>query len=67
MLAERGLGSGILVSTRVKPTAGRWTLRDPTEVAAFLNRLVAWGRSGESFWGWVGGWVSSWPCRCQGQ
>ncbi len=30
VLAERRLGGGILVSTKPKPTAGLWTLRDPT-------------------------------------
>eukprot|EP00887_Chlorella_sp_A99_P006904 scaffold2.g6904.t1 len=50
VLAERGLGAGILVSTRVKPTAGRWTLREPAEVAAFLNRLVVWGQSDANQW-----------------
>ena len=30
VLAERRLGGGILVSTKAKPTAGLWTLRDPT-------------------------------------
>lgn len=30
VLAERQLGGGILVSTKPKPTAALWTLRDPT-------------------------------------
>jgi trehalose 6-phosphate phosphatase len=54
VLADRGLGGGVLVSTRAKPTRGRWTLRDPEEVADFLGRLVAWGESGER-WGAGGG------------
>eukprot|EP00775_Hariotina_reticulata_P009792 gene9792-9950_t len=32
-------GIGILVSTRVKPTAAAFTVRDPDEVAAFLKML----------------------------
>ena len=32
VLAEQRLGGGILVSTKPKPTAGLWTLRDPTGV-----------------------------------
>lgn len=47
VLREDGIGAGILVSTRAKPTSGRWTLRDPAQVAAFLNRLVSWGRTGQ--------------------
>jgi hypothetical protein len=50
VLAKQRLGGGILVSTKAKPTAGRWTLRDPAEVAAFLNRLVAWGRTDANRW-----------------
>lgn len=60
VLAMEGLGGGILVSTKQKPTAGLWTLRDPTEVAAFLNRLVAWGQTDANRWHTVGsctGWA----------
>lgn len=46
VLKESNIGAGILVSSRRKPTMGRWTLKDPTEVAAFLHQLVAWGRTG---------------------
>ena len=60
VLKEGGMGAGVLVSTRSKPTAGRWTLRDPTEVAALLNRLVAWGRTEANEWhgkGRCNGWA----------
>ncbi|PRW60926.1 trehalose-phosphate phosphatase A [Chlorella sorokiniana] len=60
VLAERRLGGGILVSTKPKPTAALWTLRDPAEVAAFLNRLVAWGQTNDNLWHSVGsctGWA----------
>lgn len=60
VLAERGLGAGILVSSKPKPTEAFWTLRDPTEVAAFLNRLVAWGKTSANQWHSVGscaGWT----------
>ncbi|KAI3424243.1 hypothetical protein D9Q98_009599 [Chlorella vulgaris] len=60
VLADKQLGGGILVSTKAKPTAGLWTLRDPAEVAAFLNRLVAWGRTDANRWHTVGsctGWA----------
>lgn len=46
MLAERQLGAGILVSTKVKPTAAAYTLRDPDQVGQFLGRLVDWGVTG---------------------
>lgn len=39
-LAGRGLG--IRVSERTEPTAAGWSLRDPAEVGAFLNRLAEW-------------------------
>lgn len=55
VLAERGLGAGVLVSSRAKPTAARYTLRDPGEVAALLSRLVAWGRTAANKWHKVGG------------
>ncbi|KAL4424174.1 hypothetical protein ABPG75_001475 [Micractinium tetrahymenae] len=60
VLAERGLGAGILVSSKPKPTEAFWTLRDPTDVAAFLNRLVAWGQTAANRWHTVGscaGWA----------
>lgn len=59
VLSETGTGSGILVSTKRKDTAGKWTLKDPTEVAAFLYRLVAWGHTSSNKWhqkGTCNGW-----------
>ena len=50
VLAETGTGNGILVSTKTKQTAGRWTLKDPAEVAAFLYRLVSWGHTSANKW-----------------
>ena len=50
VLSETGTGSGILVTTKRKDTAGRWTLKDPSEVAAFLYRLVAWGHTSSNRW-----------------
>ena len=50
VLRKSGVGAGILVSTRTKVTAGRWTLRDPYEVAEFLNKLVAWGTTDANLW-----------------
>lgn len=49
-LSDNELGDGILVSSRAKPTAGRWTLRDPNEVAIFLNKLISWGMSSSNRW-----------------
>ena len=43
-LAGRGLGAGVLVASRCKPTEARYTLRNPDEVQAFLWRLVDLGR-----------------------
>ncbi len=43
-LAARGLGAGVLVASRCKPTEARYTLRDPGEVQRFLLRLVDLGR-----------------------
>lgn len=34
----------------MKPTQAGYTLRDPHEVLAFLQRLVAWGRSPANGW-----------------
>jgi trehalose 6-phosphate phosphatase len=39
-LTARGLGVGILVASRPKETAARYTLRSPDEVERFLLRLV---------------------------
>ena len=43
-LAARGLGAGVLVASRCKPTEARYTLRNPGEVQRFLLRLVDLGR-----------------------
>ena len=43
-LASTGLGIGILVSSRVKDTAAKYTLRDPEEVQRFLEKLADLGR-----------------------
>lgn len=50
VLAETGTGSGILVSTKCKSTSGKWTLKDPAEVASFLYRLVGWGHTSANRW-----------------
>lgn len=43
-------GVGILVSTKAKPTAAAFTVRDPDEVAAFLKMLVQFGTSCANGW-----------------
>lgn len=43
-------GIGILVSTKAKPTAAAFTVRDPEEVAAFLKMLVQYGTSCANGW-----------------
>jgi trehalose 6-phosphate phosphatase len=43
-LAGQGLGAGILVASRCKPTEARYTLRSPQEVQQFLWRLVELGK-----------------------
>lgn len=50
VLREKNLGGGVLVSTKIKETSCRWTLRDPDAVASFLNELVRWGETGENAW-----------------
>ena len=54
LLAERARGGkggvGVLVSSKAKPSAARFSLRDPGEVLVFLSRLAAWGASEESGW-----------------
>eukprot|EP00898_Chlorokybus_atmophyticus_P008644 jgi/Chlat1/8781/Chrsp90S08116 len=40
VLRKRGVGHGILVSTVVKETAADFTLKDPSEVMLFLQKLV---------------------------
>ncbi|GAB4813437.1 hypothetical protein N2152v2_000483 [Parachlorella kessleri] len=55
VLAERQLGVGILVSTKMKPTAAAYTLRDPAEVGQFLGRLAEWGCTAANQWHGRGG------------
>lgn len=43
-------GVGILVSTKAKPTAAAFTVRDPDEVASFLKMLVQFGTSCANGW-----------------
>ena len=40
----------MLVSSKAKPSAAHFSLRDPGEVLVFLSRLAAWGASEESGW-----------------
>ncbi len=54
VLKNRGLGTGILVSTRVKPTDARYTLTNPDDVQRFLGQLVEWGRTPHNAWHRVG-------------
>ncbi|CAI7856776.1 unnamed protein product [Closterium sp. NIES-54] len=42
MLQERGSGCGIIVSAAPKPSAATFSLRDPSEVMDFLQKLVKW-------------------------
>eukprot|EP00197_Chlamydomonas_leiostraca_P013812 CAMPEP_0202865920 /NCGR_PEP_ID=MMETSP1391-20130828/6681_1 /ASSEMBLY_ACC=CAM_ASM_000867 /TAXON_ID=1034604 /ORGANISM="Chlamydomonas leiostraca, Strain SAG 11-49" /LENGTH=479 /DNA_ID=CAMNT_0049545811 /DNA_START=43 /DNA_END=1482 /DNA_ORIENTATION=- len=67
-LRDAQQGFGILVSTKVKDTtAARYTVRDPDEVQAFLEALVAWGRTDDNGWRHAGaGGRSSWPPQSQG-
>ncbi|XP_047974954.1 probable trehalose-phosphate phosphatase J [Salvia hispanica] len=44
VLRERGQGSGILVSKIPKDTNASYSLQEPSEVMAFLRRLVDWKR-----------------------
>ncbi|KAL7131527.1 hypothetical protein ABFS83_12G009500 [Erythranthe nasuta] len=45
VLRERGQGFGILVSKTPKETNASYSLQEPTEVMAFLRRLVDWKKS----------------------
>ncbi|XP_074556291.1 putative trehalose-phosphate phosphatase 6 isoform X2 [Curcuma longa] len=45
VLRERGDGFGILVSKYPKETNASYSLRDPSEVMEFLQRLVEWKQS----------------------
>ncbi|KAL8472083.1 hypothetical protein ACS0TY_029346 [Phlomoides rotata] len=44
VLRERGQGFGIVVSKTPKDTNASYSLQEPSEVMAFLRRLVAWKR-----------------------
>mmetsp|Transcript_29655 Transcript_29655/g.65637 ORF Transcript_29655/g.65637 Transcript_29655/m.65637 type:complete len:452 (-) Transcript_29655:763-2118(-) len=58
-LREGHQGFGILVSTKIKDTAACYTVRDPTEVMLFLQRLVLWGDTADNGWhdkGCCSGW-----------
>lgn len=44
VLNQRGAGIGILVSKVPRETGAAYSLRDPTEVMDFLNRLVDWNK-----------------------
>ncbi|KAK6150434.1 hypothetical protein DH2020_015366 [Rehmannia glutinosa] len=44
VLRERGQGFGILVSKTPKDTNASYSLQEPSEVMAFLRRLVGWKR-----------------------
>lgn len=50
VLVDRGIGAGILVSNKVKPTKGIWTVRDPFEVTKLLEKLIEFGNSDENLW-----------------
>lgn len=50
VLVDRGIGAGILVSSKVKPTKGIWTVRDPCEVTKLLEKLIEFGNSSENLW-----------------
>ncbi|UPQ97713.1 trehalose 6-phosphate phosphatase [Chloropicon primus] len=41
-IKEMGTGCGILVSTVVKPTVASYSVREPRDVLAFLEKLAAW-------------------------
>ncbi|CAL8462723.1 g2256 [Coccomyxa elongata] len=43
-------GLGILVSSKAKPTEAVYTLRDPTEVQAFLSKIISWGHTPANAW-----------------
>lgn len=42
MLREKGYGLGIVVTTKPKPSEALFSLRDPSEVKDFLEKLVRW-------------------------
>ena len=55
-------GVGVLVTSRPKPSAASYSLRDPGEVLVFLSRLAAWGASPASGWHAAGG-CTGWTLR----
>lgn len=50
ILKKDGLGLGILVSSKVKPTDAVYTVKDPSEVQQFLSQLIQWGASSNNGW-----------------
>jgi len=50
VLEKHGLGCGILVADKAKPTAAAYHLRDPQEVGVFLTKLVEWGHQESNGW-----------------
>jgi trehalose 6-phosphate phosphatase len=50
VLVDHGIGAGILVSNKVKPTKGIWTVRDPYEVTKLLKKLIEFGNSNQNLW-----------------
>lgn len=50
VLKNEGLGFGILVSSKVKPTEAVFTVKDPSEVQQFLLQVVQWGTTASNGW-----------------
>ncbi|DBA88511.1 TPA: hypothetical protein ACH3X2_004987 [Trebouxia sp. C0005] len=50
VLKQRGSGFGVLISNKMKDTDAKYTLTDPSEVMAFLTRLVEWGATPDNAW-----------------
>ncbi|KAL0045650.1 hypothetical protein WJX82_000668 [Trebouxia sp. C0006] len=50
VLKQRGSGFGVLISNKMKDTDAKYTLTDPSEVMAFLTRLVEWGDTPDNAW-----------------
>lgn len=50
VLKQRGSGFGVLISNKMKDTDAKYTLTDPSEVMAFLTRLVEWGHTLDNAW-----------------
>jgi trehalose 6-phosphate phosphatase len=64
-LTNSGAGWGILVSTKVKPTAAAYTVQDPSQVQAFLDLLVQYGCTGANGWMQYKGQCPGWAPRPQ--